>query len=552
MGDAGVLALGSVRSAWAVGLGACVALLSVGSSCSSRSGGDELPSNVPPPDGGSAGSGGSGGARIDAPPPPPVGAAGGETSVVVTVSTGGKPVVVADTGGSGSGSVAGAGGAGGVSGAGGAGSLCQAPALVAPGCVQALESESLVALCNGSDDDCDGSVDEGCKCEPGSVQPCFLGEPGRRHVGACVDGEQVCVRNGELETRWGECKGGILPKPEACDTLDNDCNGCVDDFDDCKPTGSCPGPGDPRIPTGQPLAPYPLRGRDFFMGDATGWSWTVVGGPCDALNASSPSFVLTDASSETATLTPKLSGDYTVTMTVTLPDGSLFTCTWIVHIQGPGLRVEMCYPESSTQDLDLYLKQPGKTTPWFTGEAQFSTSLDQCCWANCEANLRGGSVMPAPAQPVTRADWGYPTSPLALCEGGPQGASWRSVGFCASPRLDIDNNLQEGTGLPENINVDAPREGETFRIMVANFTGALSHPLVNVYCDGHRTATIGAAPDQVPNFSGTSGSIGIGALWRVADVTTHVTGTQTSCTVSVLHAPGSPTAFDVTYDDPRF
>jgi hypothetical protein len=550
MGDAGVLALGSVRSAWAVGLGACVALLSVGSSCSSRSGGDELPSNVPPPNGGSAGSGGSGGARIDAPPPPPVGAAGGEKSVVVTVSTGGKPVVVANTGGSGS--VSGAGGAGGASGAGGAGSLCQPPALVAPGCVQALESESLVALCNGSDDDCDGSVDEGCKCEPGSVQPCFLGEPGRRHVGACVDGEQVCVRNGELETRWGECKGGILPKPEACDTLDNDCNGCVDDFDDCKPTGSCPGPGDPRIPTGQPLAPYPLRGRDFFMGDATGWSWTVVGGPCDALNASSPSFVLSDASAETATLTPKLSGDYTVTMTVTLPDGSLFTCTWIVHIQGPGLRVEMCYPESSTQDLDLYLKQPGKTTPWFTGEAQFSTSLDQCCWANCEANLRGDSVMPAPVQPVTRADWGYPTSPLALCEGGPQGPSWQGVGFCASPRLDIDNNLQEGTGLPENINVDAPREGETFRIMVANFTGALSHPLVNVYCDGHRAATIGAAPDQVPNFSGTSGSISIGALWRVADVTTHVTGTQTSCTVSVLHAPASPTAFDVTYDDPRF
>ena len=88
--------------------------------------------------------------------------------------------------------------------------------------------------------------------------------------------------------------------------------------------------------------------------------------------------------------------------------------------------------------------------------------------------------------------------------------------------------------------------------MVANFTGSNARPLVNVYCDGHRTATIGAAPDEVANFSGTHGSSGIGALWRVADVTTRVTGGQTACTVKVLYAPGSATEFDVTYDDPRF
>jgi hypothetical protein len=118
--------------------------------------------------------------------------------------------------------------------------------------------------------------------------------------------------------------------------------------------------------------------------------------------------------------------------------------------------------------------------------------------------------------------------------------------------LDIDNNLEEATGVPENINVDAPRDAETFRIMVANFTGTEAHPLVNVYCDGRRAATIGAAPDALTNFSGTPGSQGIGPLWRVADVTTHVSAAGTTCTVDVLHPPGTTTGFDVTVDDPRY
>ena len=75
---------------------------------------------------------------------------------------------------------------------------------------------------------------------------------------------------------------------------------------------------------------------------------------------------------------------------------------------------------------------------------------------------------------------------------------------------------------------------------------------MNVYCDGRRVATIGAAPDALTNFSGTVGSMAIGALWRVADVTTHVSGTQTSCAVSVVHPPGSSTGFDVTFNDPRY
>jgi putative metal-binding protein len=426
---------------------------------------------------------------------------------------------------------------------------CQPPALVGSGC-SATPDSGAEALCNGLDDDCDGSIDEGCPCTPGAVQPCFLGPPARRAIGACVDGAQTCMRGVEFAPYWGDCVGGIRPGPETCDGLDNDCNGCTDDLEGCTPRWTCPGPNDARAPDGTPLAPYLLRGRDFFKEAVAAWTWTVQGGPCDALTANSPSFTLSEANGETAIFMPKLSGDYIVTMTVTPVNGTPFTCSWVVHIVGPGLRIEMCYPESSTQDLDLYLKQPGHRTPWFTGSAQFSTAFDQCSWANCEATLRDGDVMPP--QTVTRADWGYPHSPLSLCENTLQGSVWQGLGYCSSPRLDIDNNLHEASGVPENINVDAPKDGESFRIMVANFTGTGARPLVNVYCDGRRAATIGAAPDQLTNFSGTSGNSAIGALWRVADVTTHVTGAHTTCTVDVLHPPGERSGFDVTFDDARY
>ncbi|HYP98852.1 MAG TPA: MopE-related protein [Polyangiaceae bacterium] len=436
-------------------------------------------------------------------------------------------------------------------GSGGGNGLCQPPALVSPGCMPA-SADGNESQCNGIDDDCDGKVDEGCPCSAGDVQPCFLGPPGRRAVGACTDGTQTCMRGVEFAPYWGDCIGGIQPSAEKCDGLDNDCNGCADDLEGCKPQGTCPGPNDPRTAAGTPLTPYLLHGHDFFTNPVLNWSWTVKGGPCDALTPDMPSFTLDGANNETATFTPKLSGDYTITMTVTPLMGATFTCSWIVHIVGPGLRIEMCYPESSTYDLDLYVKQPGHKTPWFTGPAQYSSALDQCSWANCEAVLRGSSITPPPAQPVTRANWGYANSPLALCQNTLQGGTWQSLGYCASPRLDIDNNLQEGKGVPENINVDAPKDNETFRIMVANFSGNLAHPLVNVYCDGRRTATIGAAPDDLKNYTGTPGSEAIGALWRVADVTTHVSGNQTTCTVSVLHPPNTSTGFDVTFNDPRY
>jgi hypothetical protein len=427
--------------------------------------------------------------------------------------------------------------------------LCPPASIIPTGCVAAAD-EGAIGACNERDDDCDLAVDEGCNCVPGAVQPCFRGPPGRRAIGACQDGMQRCVGSGEFG-EWGACEGGIAPTSEACDGLDNDCNGCTDEVLGCTPMGECPGPGDPRIHPGRPFADYPLHGGDFYSGPAPmSWRWTISGGPCESILPRN-SYTLSGADTEYAIFRPTLSGDYTVTMTVVQADGTTFTCTWIIHIEGPGLRVEMCYPESMSRDLDLFLSRPGYVGDWYADfDDAFQPSPDVCGWHNCEAILRG---MTAGGATYARADWGYATSAITACEGGPLGPRWRMLGYCSNPRLDIDNNLVEGIGVPENINIDAPLEGERFRIMVQNFTGTIARPAVNVYCGGRLISTYGVAPDTVPGFMGMSGHVSIGAMWRVADVTTHVDGAgETTCDVEAIHPPGSSTGFDVTFNDPRF
>ncbi len=69
-------------------------------------------------------------------------------------------------------------------------------------------------ICNGVDDDCDGTVDEG---NPEGGAPCGS------DVGACMAGTTVCTA-GTLS-----CSGSVGPSPEVCNAIDDDCNGVVDD-----------------------------------------------------------------------------------------------------------------------------------------------------------------------------------------------------------------------------------------------------------------------------------------------------------------------------------
>ncbi len=70
-------------------------------------------------------------------------------------------------------------------------------------------------FCNGLDDDCDEIIDNNiheAPCGPGT------------EVGICTQGLEKCVNGNEML-----CFGDIGPQVEACDGLDNDCNGQEDE-----------------------------------------------------------------------------------------------------------------------------------------------------------------------------------------------------------------------------------------------------------------------------------------------------------------------------------
>jgi len=75
-----------------------------------------------------------------------------------------------------------------------------------------------VERCNGSDDDCDGEIDED---DPRLGELCELGG-----IGACATGAYVCVDGGL------ECEDPG-PVDEICNGEDDDCNGIVDDEPVC-------------------------------------------------------------------------------------------------------------------------------------------------------------------------------------------------------------------------------------------------------------------------------------------------------------------------------
>src|SRR6185295_18181653 len=89
-------------------------------------------------------------------------------------------------------------------------------------------------VCNGLDDNCDGTVDN----LPGGTVGASCCPSGKCGVGICLPGSLKCSSNGTLT-----CDGATNPTAEVCNSKDDDCNGKVDDV---------PGAGGACCPAGLP------------------------------------------------------------------------------------------------------------------------------------------------------------------------------------------------------------------------------------------------------------------------------------------------------------
>ena len=299
-------------------------------------------------------------------------------------------------------------------------------------------------LCDGrNDENCNGTVDEGCGCTAGTPRACGT------DVGACVAGTQTCTTGG----LWGACAGSVGPVVETCNSVDDDCNGLIDDGGVCAtspPIATCPAAIDALVLT---TASVSGSGSDPDGGAVT-YAWTVTSRPVGSSATPTP------ATSRSPSFLLDASGSYTLRFCVTDNEGQTTCCDVPVTSRAPaGLHVEVAW-STEFGDVDAHVLSTARTSPdgWFTA--------DDCYYDN-----------PTP-------DWG-------------------TTGPVADPALERDDTSGYG---PENVTLSTLPATGRYTVGVHYFcshsdaTGPLTpgdgptRVTVRLYCDGALLATYSDVP----------------------------------------------------------
>jgi hypothetical protein len=124
--------------------------------------------------------------------------------------------------------------------------------------------------CNCLDDNCNGLTDEAGsrRCYAGPPAECPDPESGTCN-GICKPGSQSCITTGcPGSAGYGACMGEVGPRPEACNCLDDNCNGLIDDGAICPNGAVCTDCGCPNIC--DPLAEFPCAAGFVCSGNCPG------------------------------------------------------------------------------------------------------------------------------------------------------------------------------------------------------------------------------------------------------------------------------------------
>lgn len=448
---------------------------------------------------------------------------------------------------------------------------------------------------NGFDDNCNGLVDEGCSCPTvGATKDCYLvpasQTAGGLPVGWCATnskGSMDCGKNGEFPKWSGQCRGAQPPYgDDACAPGDFNCDGAEQNSatKDCSCHGevvTCPVDVLQTVPYPNPsLLPLKVDAATWFLSaslvsSASNWKWTLRGGDCDNI-APHPSFgiyngvngngnplgtqndtlgssgkehgMVASAPAVNSVIYPafSLSGDYIVDGEFDW-GGKHYACSQKIQVRAPGLRTELCWSNMDSggnhADVDLHLGLTSGIPPsgpftcpanrgWSGTCGPLSTpsalTNEDCYYSDCK-NDSATTWYPVTASPAGCVGWGSKTT----------GSS------CNNPRLDRDivscersetnpNSTSATFCGSENINVDAPVEGNKFAVGVKYYSGSVTTNVhVNVYCNGERVLSTGYNPVTGNDFPklATAGFDSSGDMWKAALVTTHVTGGVLTCDV---------------------